>query len=338
MLFDEPTAALSQSERDNFLRVIRQLAARGVAIVLVSHNLGEVLSVSDTITVLRGGRVIESAPGASWTRDRLVHAMTGDVVPVSVREEHPTLGEDLLTLRGLEVPGVLTDVDLHVRRGEIVGLAGLVGAGRTTILRSLAGAEPRSRAELRIEGKSVGWPRSVRDAIVRVGIGLVPEERKLEGLHLALSAPDNVTITDLGRYGRGGLVERRKQFAVAERLLTQMKLSRPVGDYPVGDLSGGNQQKVAIAKWLARSPRVLLFDEPTRGIDVVAKVDVMSAIRAYARAGHAVIVTSSELEEVLDISDRLYVVSRGAIVGEFDMHTAPPTLNQVVQLSFARMG
>ncbi|MES2170870.1 MAG: sugar ABC transporter ATP-binding protein [Actinomycetota bacterium] len=338
MMFDEPTAALSQSERDNFLRIIRRLAATGVAVVLVSHNLGEVLDVSATVSVLRGGRLVETRTAAKWQRKGLIHAMTGEATPVSVRNEHPAFGEPLFEVENLTVPSVLTAVSLVVRKGEIVGLAGLVGSGRTTILRCISGDERRATGTFKIDGEVVAAPRSVRDAIMRLGIGRVPEERKIEGLHLQRSIPDNIAMTDWRRFIRGIFVNKRKQYEVANELLTEMRISRPIGEYPVGDLSGGNQQKVAIAKWLARKPRVLLFDEPTRGIDVVAKVEVMAAIRRYAREGHAVIVTSSELEEVVDISDRLYVVSKGEIVEDYDMHSSPPTLNEIIKRSFAKTG
>ncbi|MCU1524185.1 MAG: hypothetical protein JWO18_1079 [Microbacteriaceae bacterium] len=338
MMFDEPTAALSQGERDNFLRIIQRLSASGVAVVLVSHNLGEVLDVSADVSVLRGGKLVETRPAAKWQREDLIHAMTGEATPLSVRDEHPVFGAPLLEVENLTVPSVLSAVSIVARRGEIVGLAGLVGAGRTTILRSIAGDEPRATGTFRLDGETVTAPRSVRDAIVRLGIGRVPEERKIEGLHLQRSIPDNVAMTDWHRFITGVFVNKRKQYEVANDLLTDLRISRPIGEYAVGELSGGNQQKVAIAKWLARKPRVLLFDEPTRGIDVIAKVEVMAAIRRYAREGHAVIVTSSELEEVVDISDRLYVVSKGEIVENYDMHSSPPTLNEIIQRSFAKTG
>jgi ABC-type sugar transport system ATPase subunit len=338
ILLDEPTAALSESEREVLLRLVTQLSERGVTIILVSHNLGEVLSISHTISVMRAGKLVRTADRDSWDRSQLIHAMTGEVTAPPMRDERAAPGEVMLAASGVTVPGAIEDIAVTVRAGEIVGLAGLVGSGRTSLLRALAGAEPAARGELRIAGQPQRWPRSVRDAIRRCGIALVPEDRKAEGLHLLRNVPDNVTVTRLGSVTRSGFVSQARQLARATELLDDLQISRPVGDYPAGELSGGNQQKVAIAKWLHRSPPILLFDEPTRGIDVVAKVQVMAAIRRYAQAGHAVIVTSSEVEEVLDLADRLIVLSRGRAVADLDLHERVPTVREVLEYSFERTG
>jgi ABC-type sugar transport system ATPase subunit len=338
VLLDEPTAALSHAERDALLAIIRRLAARGVTIVLVSHNLAEVLDVCDTTSVLRGGRLIETRASSEWTRQELIHVMTGETTEGIMRDERPEYGDVIIEANGVTVPGVIEDIDIVVRAGEVVGLAGLVGSGRTTLLRSLAGAEPRSRGRMRIDGQERKWPHRVRAAVHSLGVALVPEERKTEGLILQQSVPDNVTITRLGDFLMGPFVRTSRQRSRAIALLDQLQLSRPVGSYPVGDLSGGNQQKVAIAKWLHRTPRVLLFDEPTRGIDVAAKAQVLTAIRRYARDGHAVVVTSSELDEVLDVADRLLVMSRGRVVGNIDLHERVPSAREILELSFERTG
>ncbi|MFD9663127.1 sugar ABC transporter ATP-binding protein [Rhodococcus sp. NPDC059968] len=335
ILFDEPTAALSERERRVFLDLVRKLKARGTTIVLVTHNLSEVLEVSDDITVMRSGRKVAFGPASEWTKASLVREMTGETIAPEPRSrQRVEFGRELLAVEQLTLPGAIEDVTLRVRAGEVVGLAGLVGSGRSSILRSLAGDEPHAKGRLRVRGREQKLPRSVRQAIQSLGIGLVPEERKTEGLVLGMSVPDNVTLADLTSVSRRGLVNASRQLEVAKTKLEELTLSRPVGDYPVSWLSGGNQQKVALAKWLHRDPDILLVDEPTRGIDVAAKVDVLSALRALASSGKGVIVTSAEIDEVLDVSDTVLVVAGGRIVAEFDTHRHEPTVKDVLDLAF----
>ncbi|HEY0279109.1 MAG TPA: sugar ABC transporter ATP-binding protein [Solirubrobacterales bacterium] len=334
LLLDEPTAALSHRERDFLLDLMRRLKGEGVTIIFVSHHLDEVLAVSDTITVMRNARHIETSPVAAWTKNRMVEAMTGEAPLRVERDRVPVPGEVVLEVEGLELPGSLSDISLHVREGEVLGLAGLVGAGRTSILRSLAGLEPASGGRLRMRGKERRWPRSPRAALRRLDIALLPEDRKGQGLVLGMSIPDNVTMTDLGPVSRGGLVNNGTQLKQARKLMEPFRLNRPVGRYPVGQLSGGGQQKVVLAKYLNEDPSVMLIDEPTRGIDVGAKVDILHAVREFARGGKAVILTSSEIEEVIDVSDRVLVVALGRIVGEFDMHKESPSVRDVLNLAF----
>ncbi|MFE4230019.1 sugar ABC transporter ATP-binding protein [Arthrobacter sp. NPDC056886] len=337
ILFDEPTAALSERERRHFLDLVRELKRRGITMVLVTHNLGEVLEVSDHITVMTNGRTTAEGPVSSWTRPALVEAMTGVRAAEREPQRGANVGDIILEATDVGLPGAISGVSLTVRAGEVVGLAGLVGSGRSSLLRSLAGAEPASSGSLRIRGQAVRWPRRVR-AGLRLGIGLIPEERKTEGLHLQMSLPDNVTLARLGDVSRFGIVRPKEQLAVARKLLTDLALSREVGSYPVGWLSGGNQQKVAVAKWLFRDPDVLLVDEPTRGIDVGAKADVLDAIREAANQGKAVIVTSAEIEEVLEISDRVIVMSEGRAVAEIDLHTQSPTPGDILHVAFGVKG
>lgn len=337
ILFDEPTAALSERERRHFLDLVRELKRRGITMVLVTHNLGEVLEVSDQITVMTNGRKTAEGSVSSWTRPALVEAMTGVRAAEREPQRGSSIGDIILQADDVELPGAISGISITARAGEVVGLAGLVGSGRTSLLRSLAGAEPASSGSLRIRGREVAWPRRVR-AGLRLGIGLIPEERKTEGLHLQMSLPDNVTLARLGDVSRFGVVRSKEQLAVAKKMLTNLALSREVGAYPVGWLSGGNQQKVAIAKWLYRDPDVLLVDEPTRGIDVGAKADVLDAIREAANQGKAVIVTSAEIEEVLEISDRVIVMSEGRAVAEIDLHTQSPTPGDILHVAFGVKG
>ncbi|PJJ61704.1 sugar ABC transporter ATP-binding protein [Compostimonas suwonensis] len=334
LLLDEPTASLSENERDFLLKLLRELRKSGVAIVLVSHNIDEVLGVSDTVTVMRNSRTVASQPATEWTARTLVSAMVGDSPLRIERDREPVRGEMLLEATGIMLPGALENVSLTVRAGEIVGLAGLVGSGRSSLLRSLAGAEPQSTGTLAIHGRATKWPSSVRQAIRRHRIALLPEDRKTQGLVLGMSVPDNVTITELATVSTGGVVSRRRQLGEARTILDRLRINRPAGFYPVGLLSGGNQQKVAIAKWLHHRPQILLADEPTRGIDVRAKIEVLATLRQLAREGMAVVIASSELEEVLDVSDRVIVLSEGRRVGEIDMHTSSPSVKDVLNLAF----
>ncbi|MFA3843377.1 sugar ABC transporter ATP-binding protein [Streptomyces aureus] len=333
ILFDEPTAALSQRERDHFLELVRRLRARGITMVLVTHNLNEVLRVSDDITVMTAGRKTAEGSASTWSHARLVEAMTGEAPAERAARRGKNFGPALLDVEGVTLPGAVHDVSFSVRAGEVVGLAGLVGSGRTSLLRSLAGAEPRSSGTIRLRGKPQCWPQTVRSAMAS-GMGLVPEDRKTQGLHLSMSLPDNVTMTRLKELTRFGSIDRSRQLRITEEHLHRLALSREVGSYPVGWLSGGNQQKVSVAKWLHEDPDVLMFDEPTRGIDVGAKADLLDAIRDTADRGKAVIMTSSELDEVLQISDRVVVMSEGAAVAEVDLHAESPTVNDILNLAF----
>ena len=333
LLLDEPTAALSERERLQFLDLVRTLRDRGTTMVLVTHNLGEVLSVSDDITVMRSGRIVARGPASEWTRETLVEAMTGEQSSAAHVYRTVDRGDVILEATGVTVPGAISDVSVSVREGEVVGLAGLVGSGRTTLLRALAGAEPRSTGELKLRGRAVSWSRNVRRSIQR-GIGLIPEDRKTQGLVLGMTIPDNVTMTDLSAVSSAGIVSPRKQLGRAKELLHALAVSREPGHYPVGWLSGGNQQKVAVAKWLHEDPDVLLVDEPTRGIDVAAKVDVLHAIREVANSGKAVIMTSSEIDEVLEISDRVIVMVEGEAVAEYDMRAGKPSVKDILDLAF----
>ncbi|MBS1842794.1 MAG: sugar ABC transporter ATP-binding protein [Actinobacteria bacterium] len=334
LLLDEPTASLSHRERDFLLGLMRRLRDDGVTIIFVSHNLDEVIAVSDTVTVMRNARKIETAPVGRWTKSDLVEAMTGEAPARVSRERRAPRGEVVLEASDVSLPGALVDISLDVRAGEVLGLAGLVGSGRTSLLRSLAGLEPASSGTLKIRGKDRPWPRSPRQALRKLDIALLPEDRKGQGLVLGMSVPDNVTMTDLGTVSRGGLVNDRAQLAKARALMEPFRLNRKVDRYPVSELSGGGQQKVVLAKYLNQNPSVMLVDEPTRGIDVAAKVEVLNAVREFAQRGKAVILTSSEIEEVLDVSDRILVIVAGRVGGEFEMDSESPGVRDVLDLAF----
>jgi rhamnose transport system ATP-binding protein len=319
MLLDEPTASLVQAERDNLFRIMRDLRENGVTMVLVSHNLDEVLANSDEITVFRNGATVATAPAPSWTKTDLVAAMLGKAAPDLLASHRATApaGAEVVRVEDLHVPGVLEGISLHACRGEILGVAGLVGSGRTTLLRAIAGLEPTARGDLVVDGTQVPWPATVRAAL-GLGIALVPEDRKGQGLLLHMSSRENVGIANLKRYSGLGFVRRRQMRRDVGELLAGYALDPSRIEQPVRNLSGGNQQKVLLARWQMKNPRVFLADEPTRGIDVGAKASIMASLREFTNAGATVIVVSSELEELTVLADRVVVLSHGKLVKEMD--------------------
>ena len=327
LLMDEPTAALGHEEREKLYALVRRLSGRGRTTIFVSHDLDEVLGLTDSVTVLRDGKHVATRRADEWTKRTLVEHMVGEASAAlgfeatSAERKGDSLapaprdGEIVLTARNITVPGKLAGVSVDVRRGEILGIAGLVGSGRSTLLRSLAGLLPNSSGELRIDGGDVKWPKSSRQAL-KLGIALSPEERRRDGLVLSMPAYDNVTISDLWKVARHGLLGRARSARGSQGPLQQVGYKHEP-DAVVGTLSGGNQQKVLLARWLFAPPRVFLIDEPTRGIDVRAKQEVLAAIRQLADAGNAVVVVSSEFEELVAIADRVALMARdGSMRGE----------------------
>lgn len=322
IVMDEPTAALTGEEAERLLEVMRGLRDQGRTIVFVSHFLKQVLAVADTVTVLRDGRLIKQASAADETAERLVTSMLGrELSQTFPAVEPPRPGAPIvLSVRNLTRSGTVRDVSFDVRAGEIVGIAGLVGAGRTELVRTIFGAEPADSGEVAIGGITHRIRRP-RDA-VRAGVAMVPESRKDEGLLMAASIQRNVALPHLKVLSGAGFVrlakERREVAAVNQRVGV-----RGAGlTAPVSALSGGNQQKTLFAKWLLRQPRVLIADEPTRGVDVGAKQTIYQLLADLAAGGLAVVVVSSEIEEVLGLSHRILVMRRGSVVAEYDAEQA----------------
>ena len=317
IVMDEPTAALTTDEAQRLGDVVRSLKARGVTIVYVSHFLEEVLGLADTVTVLKDGRVVRTAPAAEESPDSLVRAMLGRSLELTfppkqaVDSDAPVALEVDRVSRGRSV----RDVSLSVRRGEIVGLAGLVGSGRTEVARVVYGADRSDSGTILVGGRRVKL-RSPRDAL-SAGIALLPEDRKRLGLFMERSVIENVTLPHLDWLSRLGFVVRRRERAEARAQLAQLDVRYQHGREPVAMLSGGNQQKVMFARWLVRPPQVLIADEPTRGIDVGAKLAIYNLIASLAAKGMGVLLISSELEEVLGLAHRVYVMRAGEVVAEF---------------------
>jgi rhamnose transport system ATP-binding protein len=325
LIMDEPTVTLGVPERERLYAIIESLKADAVTFLLISHDLDEVMRLADSVTVFRDGHHVRTAPRPGWSKAGLVDAMLGDergakALAAGQRPDDLATGAPLaqgpplMRVRGVRAGAKLAVDELSVASGEIVGIAGLVGSGRTSLLRALAGAFEGSAGELQIDGKAVRWPRRVQEALGR-GIALLPEDRKRHGLVLDLPAGDNVTLSDLGAVSSHGVLSRPRGLARARKLLADVEFRGRI-EGPARTLSGGNQQKVMVAKWVHAGPRILLIDEPTRGIDIGAKQDMMRAIQELAARGHGIVWVSSELEEVVAVSHRVVVMSRGRTVGE----------------------
>ncbi|MCX4825044.1 sugar ABC transporter ATP-binding protein [Streptomyces sp. NBC_01142] len=313
LIMDEPTAVLTSGEVDKLFRIVRTLREEGVGIVFITHHLEEIAALGDRVTVLRDGRSVGQVP-ASTSEDELVRLMVGR----SIEQQYPRRATDpgtaLLTVGGLTRDGVFHDVGFEVRAGEVVGIAGLVGAGRTEVVRAVFGADQYDTGTVEVAGARL--PRHDVSAAMAAGIGLVPEDRKGQGLLLDASVEENLGLVTLRSSTRAGLVDRKAQHTAAARIAEQLGV-RMVGlEQKVRTLSGGNQQKVVIGKWLLADVRVLILDEPTRGIDVGAKVEIYQLINELTAAGHAVLMISSDLPEVLGMSDRVLVMAQGRIAGE----------------------
>jgi ABC-type sugar transport system ATPase subunit len=354
ILLDEPTASLALHERDALLRLMDRLRTNGITLVFVSHNLDEVLQIADTITVFREGAIVASGSREEWDKGRVVREMLGaEAGGQLVRElARELLDEDgaaveaararrvprrdgvpLVQVEGLAVPGAVEGVDFELHAGEILGLGGLVGSGRTTVLRALAGLEPRATGTMWVDGRRVGLPRSVRQA-QRLGIALVPEDRKGQGLVLGMDAMNNVALGGLSSFARGTMLSRRRMAAATAAAAAGVGF-RPerIGE-TARNLSGGNQQKLLLARWRLHRPRVLLADEPTRGIDIGAKAEIVGSLEEMAQDGLAIVVVSSELEEVCAISDRVVVLVEGRQVGVLDRVQTDVTPTTIMSVAF----
>ena len=342
ILFDEPTASLARPERSALLALIKRLREDGYTIVFVSHNLDEVLEISDRITVFRDGQTVADVARRDATKHDLVHHMLGDGKAAAMVEDvieggghsaRPVSTEEVLRVANVALPGVLSSVSFSVRKGEILGIGGLVGSGRTELLRCIAGLEPASTGRMEISGGSVAWPRSVRAALSH-GIVLVPEDRKGQGIIPKLTAAENIGVGNLSRFcSNWNVVPRKLQANTAGPAIAYGFDSRRLTSL-AGTLSGGNQQKLLLARASVTNPRVLLADEPTRGIDVGAKAEIMESLRNLASEGCAVVVVSSELEEVVALSDRVVVMNEGHMAGVIDGSEEPLTISGILKMAF----
>ncbi|WP_299968860.1 sugar ABC transporter ATP-binding protein [uncultured Roseobacter sp.] len=310
---DEPTSSLTPAEFENLATLIADLSARGVSVIYVSHKMDEVFRVCDRATILRDGKRVAVVTIADETEDSIVARMVGREVLSAAHVSHAT-ADPVLTVQGLSRGTAVMDADLTLHAGEVLGISGLVGAGRTELLRLIAGIDRPTAGEVRVRGKAVR-PNDPRAAI-RAGIGLVPEERKKEGIVHARSVASNMALPTMGTYTRGGLLRHGRLHARSQEVMSDLRL-RPLNvRQPIGTFSGGNQQKAIIGRWLAAATRIFLFDEPTRGIDVGAKSEIYDLIEKLASQGNAILVVSSEMPEIIRLSDRVLVMREGRIVAD----------------------
>ena len=317
LVMDEPTSSLTLADTDKLMKVIRDLRADGVAVIYISHRLGEIEALADRVVVLRDGRNAGSLARDEISRDRMVRMMVGRDVSSRASRAEPVSGGPYLQIEALRTARYPAHaISLDVRRGEILGVAGLVGAGRTELAEALCGVQGRVAGHVLLDGAAIRIS-SPGDAI-RHGIYLIPEDRRRVGLVTAMGVRENISLPALGRYARFGWIRRSPEADDARRIAKQLQVKAASIDTTVGTLSGGNQQKVVLARWLSLSPRVIVFDEPTRGIDVGAKAEIYGLMRDLASRGTAVVMISSDMEEILANSDRVAVMHEGRVTGVLD--------------------
>jgi len=331
LILDEPTAALNDEDSAHLLDLILHLKEQGITSIIISHKLNEIKKISDTVTVIRDGKTIETIAKADVTEDRIIKDMVGRDLEHRYPDHTPHIGDEILrvenwTAHHPQDPSrvIVNNVNINVRRGEIVGIAGLMGAGRTEFAMSLFGRSYGSRISGKVfkSGKEIKT-RTVSEAIEN-GLAYATEDRKTYGLNLIEDIKRNISMASLGKLVRGGLVSDNEEFKVANEYRTSMNIKAPTVLAKTGKLSGGNQQKVVLSKWIYSDPDVLILDEPTRGIDVGAKYEIYTIINRLAASGKGIIVISSELPELLGICDRIYALSEGSITGELPIAEATP--------------
>ena len=314
IIMDEPTSSLTSGESEHLFQIIHKLRADGIGIVYISHRMEEVMALADRVTVLRDGRYVGDLTRAEATHERIVSLMVGREFSAHYlpeRRSHEST-EPVLVVEGLVVPGAPAPLSFSARRGEILGFAGLVGSGRTELMQTIFGVTPALGGRMALEGKEFA-PQKPRDAIDR-GVYLAPEDRKRHGLVLPLSIAENTSLPSIGSYSRWGFLNRKTERRVAESEVKRLRTKTTDIRQRVVNLSGGNQQKVVLGKWLAMNPRVLILDEPTRGIDVGAKAEIYRHIAALADAGITILMVSSDMEEVIGMSDRVAVMHERRIM------------------------
>ncbi len=315
IILDEPTSSLSEKETETLFKIINILKARGIAIVYISHKLDEVMALSDRITVIRDGENVITLNTDETTQEILITNMLGRSLETMYNKKTVAIGEPMLQVQNLTRKGVFEDISFDVRKGEVVGFFGLVGAGRSEIMRAIFGVDKSDAGSILVDGKALtrGSPASAIEA----GVGFCTEDRKQEGLMLRLSILLNMTLVKLPKLSKRGVIDRKAQKAEADVYMDSIRIKAPSVRQLVGNLSGGNQQKVVVAKWLMMDPKVLIVDEPTRGIDVGSKAEIYGLLSDLAAEGVAIIVVSSEIEEIMGVCDRVITICEGRKTADF---------------------
>jgi len=313
VVFDEPTALLANEEVEELFKIIDTLKNKGIAVIYISHRLEEIFQICDTITVFKDGTWVNTVETSETDEDRLIAMMVGRTIEDMYSIEHYEPGQEVLKVRGLTRQGVFENIDLDLRKSEVLGMFGLVGSGRTEIMRAIFGADSFEEGTIELFGEEVKITSPI-DAIER-GIGLLPEDRKEQGLSLSTSVKENINLAAYDRIISNGLINLKKEASVAKKYVKDLLIKTPTIDQKVKNLSGGNQQKVVIGKWLNRDSRIFIFDEPTVGIDVGAKREIFRLFEKILEAGNSIVLISSYLPEAMGISDRLVVIHEGHKMG-----------------------
>jgi len=329
IVMDEPTSSLSAHESEHLFHLLGKLKQRGITVIYVSHRMEEIFRLCDTVTVLRDGRHVATGPVSETSNERVIHQMVGrDVVFQTPQHLSRELGEELLRMENLSSPGKFKNLSFTLRKGEVLGFAGLVGAGRSEMAQAIFGLDKMASGKIFVRNKELPL-RDVNTALT-AGIGLLPEDRKRQGLVLSMNCRENTTLAALNRLTRFGFVRQRKEHSLAENYAKKLRVKAASLEVLIASLSGGNQQKVALAKWLARECDILIVDEPTRGVDVGAKAEIHHLLDELACQGLALLVISSELPEVMNVSRRILVMRQGEIAGE--LHRADFTQPNLMRL------
>lgn len=323
VIMDEPTAALTERETDRLFEVMKKLKNKGVSIIYISHRMEEVFANCDTITVMRDGQTISSRPTEETNMDQIVGDMVGRVMSEYYPARTNVPGDEIFRVEGFTQPGVFRDISFNLRKGEILGVAGLMGAGRTEIMRAIFGVDPHESGKLYFEGKEIHI-KNPRDAI-RHGFGFITENRKTEGLILDFSIERNIALPSEERLAQSHVINDKKEFDFSSELSKRLGVKAQDINLPASTLSGGNQQKVVIAKWVGMNPKLLILDEPTRGIDIGAKKDIYDLMNELTAKGVSIIMVSSELPEVIGMSDRILVIHEGRAAGIVEHKDATQT-------------
>jgi ABC-type sugar transport system ATPase subunit len=330
LVMDEPSAALTPQEVERLFVIIRDLKTRGIGVIYISHRLDEIFEIADRVMVMRDGTLVGSRPLSAVTRNELIEMMVGRSVQQEFPKQPAEIGEERLVVSGLTCGRRVRDVSFTVRRGEVLGLAGLVGAGRTETARLIFGADRLEAGSVTLDGKPLRI-RCPRDAI-RAGICLLTEDRKSQGLLLGRSVQENFALPSLARFSRLGWINQRRETDVFAEYVRNLRIKISGAEQRVRDLSGGNQQKIVLAKWLERHADILIFDEPTRGLDVGAKYEIYLLMNELARQGKGILMISSDLPEILGMSDRILVMHEGRVAGEI-RDVAGATQQRVLELA-----
>jgi len=332
LVMDEPTAALSDTETEALFEVIRSLTRAGVPVIYISHRMRDIFAIGDRVTVMRDGRTVGTREVKRTEVAELIHLMVGRTIAEQIPKREVPIGEVVLEVEGLAREGVLSPVSLAVRSGEILGVAGLMGSGRTELARAIFGADPTNSGTVRVTGRTMSGRNP--SSSIAAGLGFITEDRKRQGLMLQRPVGENITLTSLDEIGRFGVLDLRAERAWAQELVERLRIHLNSLDQETVSLSGGNQQKVVLARWLAARCRVLLFDEPTRGIDIAAKAEIYELIGELVAQGAAIVLITSEMPELLGLADRVAVMHEGALQGILDR--ADATQERIMELALGQ--